>query len=167
MWTFTDSQMPRDVATYLAQSRSEQPTDRVVAALKLPVGMRGTHDEGALLAARLRLRELLDDPDADVRSAAASALGEIADRESLDEFLRLLDFEDGNESSAFAAAATFVSFDAPDDVRQRVLQRLHSFAAKGPSAAAQVAELAWRLGEGKPPELEGGDRVFPSGDGDV
>jgi HEAT repeat protein len=98
-----------------------------------------------LAAGHQRLHELLDDTDADVRRAAASALGEWGDRDALDEVLSLLEREPGDVVSPVAAAATFIALDSGKTDRQRVLEALHQFAARGSIAADQVGELAWRL----------------------
>ena len=99
-----------------------------------------------------RLHELLDDPDADVRRAAATSLGDIRDVDSLDRIIELLGLEQGEVPSPFAAAATFIAYELAPDRQHEVLDRLHEFAGKGATAALQVTELAWVLGEGNPPQ---------------
>jgi hypothetical protein len=87
----------------------------------------------------------LDDSDPDVRRAAASALGEWRDPDALDEVLSLVEREPGDEVSPVAAAATFIALDRSKTDRQRTLDALNQFAARGSVAAEQVGELAWRL----------------------
>jgi hypothetical protein len=145
IWFFTDSQLPQTIEIYLERSQGDEPIDRAVAALKLPVGIRGTQDEVEIAAARTRLRELLDDPDTDVRRAAASSLGLVSDQDSLDRIIELLDLDPGDEPSPYAAAATFIALDMSPDLRKRVRDRLHEFAGRSPVAARQVKELDWRL----------------------
>jgi len=145
IWFFTDSQLPQTIETYLERSRRDEPIDRAVAALKLPVGIRGTRDQVEIAAAHARLRELLGDPDPDVRRAAASSLGLERDTDSLDRIIELLDLEAGDEPSPYAAAATFIALYESPDLRHRVRDRLHEFAHKSPVAARQVKELERRL----------------------
>lgn len=141
----TDSEMPRDMAHYVERTRSEDTATRAVGALKVVTASRGTKDGKALAAGHQRLHELLDDPEADVRRAAASALGEWRDTDALDEVLTLLEREPGDEVSPVAAAATFIALDSGKVDRQRALDALHRFASRGAVAAGQVDELAWRL----------------------
>lgn len=150
VWFTTDFELPRDMETYLERSRSGDPRGRAVAALKIVVASRGTSDTASLAAGHNRLHELLADPDADVRRAAASALGEWRDADALDQLLLLLDGEPGNSATPIAAAMTFIALDLPKADRQRVLESLRRFAASGTDAEAQVHELAWRLGDGTP-----------------
>jgi hypothetical protein len=56
-----------------------------------------------------------------------------------------LEREPGDAVSPVAAAATFMALDSGKTDRQRVLDALHQFAARGSVAADQVGELAWRL----------------------
>jgi hypothetical protein len=116
-----------------------------VAALKLGVATRGNDpeaDEGYA-----RLRELLRDPDANVRRAAASSLGLLGAVDALDEILELLERE--AEPTPVAAAATFIAIRAPQRVQERVVAALDRFASMGDANAAQVDELRWRIGGGR------------------
>jgi hypothetical protein len=141
----TDSELPRDMAHEIGRSRSDDPTIRAVAALKMVIAGRGTGDEGAVAAGHARLHELLRDADRDVRRAAASALGEWRDADALDEVLALLEQEPADQISPVAAAATFIALDGSDDDRRRTLDALRLFASRGDVGAAQVAELQPRL----------------------
>jgi HEAT repeat protein len=149
IWFATDSELPRSMATYLERSRSEDPADRAVAALKLPIAPRVTNNARDDEAGFARLLELLDDPDPDVRRAAASGLGQWRAIEALGPILALLETETGDRSSPFAAAATFIAFDRSDEQRREVVRALEVFASRGDAAAAQVKELAWRI-DGSP-----------------
>jgi len=144
----TDSEVPREMATYLERSRSSDPKVRALAALKIVIAARGTNDQTLLADGYDRLHELLGDPDADVYRAAASALGQWTDPNALDDILPLLDQEPGDRMSPVAAAMTFIAIDGSDPDKKRVLEALRRFATRGPVPAAQVDELAWRLGEG-------------------
>lgn len=150
IWFTTDYELPRDVGTYLERSRSADPRGRAVAALKIVIASRGPADAADLETGHRRLHELLTDPDADVRRAAASALGEWEDTDVLDELLLLLDHEPGDSATPIAAAVTFIALDLPKADKRRVLESLRRFAARGRAAAIQVDALAWRLGDGKP-----------------
>lgn len=141
----TDSEMPRDIAFYIERTQSEDTAIRAVGALKIVIASRGTKDRKALAAGHVRLHELLDDPAADVRRTAASALGEWRDTDALDEVLVLLEREPGEEVSPVAAAATFLALFSGKVDRQRTLDALRQFASRGSVAAGQVDELAWRL----------------------
>ena len=141
----TDSEMPRDMAQYIARTRPEDPATRAVGALKIVIASRGTRDQSALAAGHERLHDLLKDADMDVRRAAASALGEWRDPDALDELLALLEHEPGDAVSPVAAAGTFIALDGSKGDRERTLDALHRFAARGEVAAGQVSELTWRL----------------------
>lgn len=90
VWCPTDFELTRDMETYLERSRSEDPRGRAVAALKIVIASRGSSDTAKLAAGHNRLHELLADPDADVRRATASALGEWRDADALDQLFLLL-----------------------------------------------------------------------------
>lgn len=141
----TDSEMPRDMAHYIERTRSEDSATRAVGALKIVIASRGTRDKSAVAAGHERLHDLLKDADRDVRRAAASALGEWRDRDALDDLLALLEHEPGDAVSPVAAAVTFIALDGSKGDRERTLDALNRFAARGEVAAAQVGELAWRL----------------------
>lgn len=147
----TDSERPRSVETYLDRSSSPDPSERAAAALKLSAALRGDDvpDETYDLGCRC-LQELLQDPDADVRAAAASSAAEIEHMPALPRILELLDEEDGATTSAYAAAATFLVLFRPREVRSEVRRHLRQFAAKGPAARAQVQLLEWRIGTERP-----------------
>jgi hypothetical protein len=141
----TDSEMPGDMARYLERTQADDSATRAVGALKIVIASRGTKDRKALAAGHERLHDLLNDPAADVRRAAASALGEWRDTDALNEVLMLLEREPGDEVSPIAAAATFIALDSGQVDRQRTLDALRQFATRGSVAAGQVDELAWRL----------------------
>ncbi len=142
----THAEMPRDMADYIKRTKSADPTTRAVGALKIPIAARGTRNRDMLSAGHQRLHQLLGDPVRDVRRAAASALGEWGDRDALYAVLTLLEDEPGDSPSPIAAAATFIAIGGSKADRGRTLDALDRFAARGDVAAAQVRELAWRLG---------------------
>lgn len=80
------------------------------------------------------------------------ALTYASELDSLDRIIELLGLEQGEVPSPFAAAATFIAYELAPDRQHEVLDRLHEFAGKGATAALQVTELAWVLGEGNPPQ---------------
>jgi HEAT repeat protein len=145
IWFTTDYERLRDMGTYLERSRSDDPAVRALAALKISLIGRATPTRAEESAGHDRLHELLADPDADVRRAAASALGEWEDVHALDALLGLLDDEPGDRMSPIAAAANFLALRGSRDDKERSLAGLGRFASRGAVAAAQVEELGWRL----------------------
>lgn len=142
-WFTTDFRGPMPIGQAIAASRTTEASARASAALRLLPGLaEGMPDQQAAFE---RLRELLADPDSDVRRAAASSLGQWGDVSVLRPILELLSAEPGDAASPFAAAATFLAIDQTRELRLVVQDALDRFAARGSAAQEQVSELRWRL----------------------
>lgn len=124
----------------LGQTSDPDPMQRARAALGLQVGI-------PLGGARLRdvtarLLALLADPDPTVRRAAASSLGVRRKRGAFRPMLMLLDEEPGDTPSPIAVALVRLA----DALRPAEIAELRialaTFAARGPVATAQVAEIS-------------------------
>jgi hypothetical protein len=145
VWFTTDNERLYDIDTYVERSHSDEPTARAIAALKIAIVGPTTPTRADETAGHDRLHELLADPDADVRRAAASALGELQDLHALDALLGLLDDEPGDRVSPIAAAVTFLALRGSKLDKERALAGLRRFGSRTAVSAAQVDELAWRL----------------------
>ncbi len=135
--------------------RARPMTDTYCSERDSPSLSQQDTDGNSVQAAYARLMELLDDPDLDVRRAAASSLGMWRDPFALDRLLDLPEDEPGDRSSPIAAAVTFIAIDLPASDKERVLGALWRFGLRGIPAARQIQDLTWRLGAGT-------DRGYPA-----
>jgi hypothetical protein len=156
-WFTTDFSRPIPIGDAISASMSQDASARVVAALRLLPGLAKRHVDQR--RAYERLRELLADPDPDVKRAAASSLGQWGDVSAVKPILELLEGEHGDTASPFAAAATFLAIEHSRELRQDVRAALDRFATRGRAAEEQVAKLRWRLDD-RPPHYPRVTQVF-------
>lgn len=147
-WFVTGGPPATSVDPAVDATRAGSARSRATAALRIVPGLaRGPEEKRAGVR---RLRELLNDPVADVRKAAASSLGQWSDTSSLGRILDLLEAEPGDAYSPFAAAAAFLAIEKDRQLRGTVVSALDRFASRGHAASEQVERLRWRL-EDRPP----------------
>lgn len=147
-WFVTGGPPATSVDDAVDATRAGSASSRATAALRIVPGLaRGPEEQRAAVR---RLRELLNDPEADVRKAAASSLSEWSDMFSLGRILDLLEAEPGDAYSPFAATATFLAIEKDRQLRGTVVSALDRFASRGHVASEQVERLRWRLDD-RPP----------------